>query len=611
LRIVLEYCSTVDLEAHESARFMTVEPSLRSMQATETSQDPVEKALSRWRLNSDRFGLVVMFSAILLGAYSAFPGIQNGIDASTLVPLIILAGAALLVSDVIQNGPEERTRLATISGIIGPLLIIAGLQAISVQGETHQLVGGIGWVVAGAILFSCHSFILQNENNIGVIRYRALNRLIGMAIAAAWILSNITEDQLIYFLLPVLFVSIIFSLDLRLGKEDRQSRKLFSNKYDSLMLRVLEVRATGAIIDQSASLLKRANEVGWTDYDEGMRLLAAAEDDIDRILSLSRDISDIEEDAEEIVVVSEGIAPMAERPRKAMIQGKREAELGSLREAEKLFRMAKVRALDIINHWEDAEKAIQEARDAISGLSGSDFDRMQALMEAAEDAMDAESPGDALNIAQAIPGHVSNLGEAMEAAKNKVEEATEVLSRTDGLDTGIWDDMLANAISALEEGDGSMARGLADSIIREITATEEAKSSMQRALRQRKTLRKRWEGHQKSDEWEERLQNILVNTKEGKWRLALEKMEALTSDLDAMSAAEGEAKELLDFINEEWKNLRNRLESSGIGPGDKDRLSCEASISKAKADLDSGDVESCLGSLGESDALMERLRRRV
>ncbi len=88
-------------------------------------------------------------------------------------------------------------------------------------------------------------------------------------------------------------------------------------------------------------------------------------------------------------------------------------------------------------------------------------------------------------------------------------------------------------------------------------------------------------------------------------------MEELTSDLDAMSAAEGEAKELLDFINEEWKNLRNRLESSGIGPGDKDRLSCESSISKAKQDLDSGDVESCLGSLGESDALMERLRRRV
>ena len=76
------------------------------MQETEVSQDPVEKALSRWKLNSDRFGFIVMFGAIILGTYSAFPGIQNGIDASTIVPLIALAGAALLVSDIIQNGPE-------------------------------------------------------------------------------------------------------------------------------------------------------------------------------------------------------------------------------------------------------------------------------------------------------------------------------------------------------------------------------------------------------------------------------------------------------------------------------------------------------------------------
>ena len=582
------------------------------MQETEVSQNPVEKALSRWKLNSDRFGFFVMFGAIILGAYSAFPGIQNGIDASTIVPLIALAGAALLVSDIIQNGPEERTRMATISALVGPLLIIAGIQAVTVEGRfSHQLAGGIGWIGTGVILLSCNAFILQNENNVGVVRYRAMTRLLGMVVAAAWVLSNIDDESKIYFLLPIMIVSFVFSMDLRRGKEDRKSRKIFSDKYDSLMLRVLEVRSNGEIIDQSASLLKRANEVGWTDYEEGMRLLEAAEDDINRILSLSKDITDIENDAEETVAISEGIAPMAERPRRAMLQGKREAELGSLREAEKLFRMAKIRALDIIDHWEDAEKAIQDAKDSISGLSGSDFERMQALMEAANDAMDAENPGDALAIAQAIPGHVENLGEAMEAAIKKVEEATEILSRTDGLDTQIWDEMLANANNALKEGDGSMARGLADSIIREITATEEAKSSMQRALRQRKTLRKRWEGHKKKDEWEERLQNILENTKDGKWRLALEKMDQLTSDLDAMAAAEGDAKELLDFIEEEWKGLRNRLESSGIGPGDEERKSCEASVSNAKDALDSGDVESCLISLGESDELIERLRRRV
>ena len=63
-------------------------------------------------------------------------------------------------------------------------------------------------------------------------------------------------------------------------------------------------------------------------------------------------------------------------------------------------------------------------------------------------------------------------------------------------------------------------------------------------------------------------------------------MDQLTSDLDAMAAAEGDAKELFDIIEEEWKGLRNRLDSSGIGPGDEERKSCEASVSNAKDALD-------------------------
>ena len=98
---------------------------------------------------------------------------------------------------------------------------------------------------------------------------------------------------------------------------------------------------------------------------------------------------------------------------------------------------------------------------------------MQSLMMAAEDAMDNENPGEAL-FAEAIPGHVENLGEAMDAVISKVDEAKEMLSRTDGLVTTIWDEMLSKAMQAMEDGNGSMARGLADSIIREITATEEA-----------------------------------------------------------------------------------------------------------------------------------------
>ena len=575
------------------------------------TQDSVDKALEKWKSKPDKIGLVVIFGCIILGAYSSFPGLENGLTYSSMIPLLFLAGAALLVSDVIQDGPGERTRIATISGLVGPILATAGIYSLTINADNfHQLAGGISWIIAGTILFTCNAFILQHEHDVGVIRYRALTRLVGMGIASAWVISNSDDDILIYFLIPILISSILFSLDLRLGKEDRKKRKEFSNRYDSLQLRILEIRASGSIIDQSASLLKRANEIGWTDFSEGMKLLDAAEDDIKRTISLSEDISIIQDDSEKKVAQSEEIAPRTERARKAMLQGKREAELGSLREAEKMFRMAKIRANDIIEHWENAEKAIQNARDSISKLSGSDLDRMQALMDASIEAMDDENPGEALVIAHAIPGHVENLGEAMSAALNKVEEAKEIISRTDGLDTSIWDEMLSKATKSLDDGNGSMARGLADSIIREITATEEAKASMQRALRQRKSLRKRWVGHQKESEWEEKLQAILNYTKNEKWRIALEKMDELTSELDAMNAAEGNATELLDFIENEWKSIRNKLDSNGIGPEDKDRLVCESTIAKSRKAIERGDVDSCLKLLGDADGLMERLRRR-
>ena len=87
-------------------------------------------------------------------------------------------------------------------------------------------------------------------------------------------------------------------------------------------------------------------------------------------------------------------------------------------------------------------------------------------------------------------------------------------------------------------------------------------------------------------------------------------METLTSDLDAINAAKEDAEELLNFIENEWKDTRNKLESSGVGLRDKDRQACESEISKARIALESGDVDSCLKSLGKSDELMERLKRR-
>ena len=85
----------------------------------------------------------------------------------------------------------------------------------------------------------------------------------------------------------------------------------------------------------------------------------------------------------------------------------------------------------------------------------------------------------------------------------------------------------------------------------------------------------------------------------------------MTTGLDKSGKEADEARELLDFVTEEWKILRNQLEAAMIKPDDKERLQCEANVSKADEELAAGDVENCLESLSVADDLMEKLRRRI
>jgi hypothetical protein len=128
------------------------------------------------------------------------------------------------------------------------------------------------------------------------------------------------------------------------GKDpDRGARKKFKQLRDSLELRILELRSKGIQVDQAASLLQNAAEVGYTDPNEAMTILHLAEDDIERTLAMSSDITDIREDAAKAVSEADDIAPTAKKAMRLLTQGDREMELGSLRDAEMLFRKAKRR----------------------------------------------------------------------------------------------------------------------------------------------------------------------------------------------------------------------------------------------------------------------------
>ena len=85
----------------------------------------------------------------------------------------------------------------------------------------------------------------------------------------------------------------------------------------------------------------------------------------------------------------------------------------------------------------------------------------------------------------------------------------------------------------------------------------------------------------------------------------------MTAALDKSGREADEARELLDFVTEEWKILRNQLEAAMIKADDKERLVCEAGVAKAGEELSVGNVESCLENLSTADDLMVKLRRSI
>ena len=170
---------------------------------------------------------------------------------------------------------------------------------------------------------------------------------------------------------------------------------------------------------------------------------------------------------------------------------------------------------------------------------------------------------------------------------------------------------IERAIKALEAGNAGQAIGLADGVVRNIEAERTAMDYTRRALKQKKQLIKQFENRSDSDRWNERLSAIVDSANEKQWTHAAALLERMTAELDKSGKEASEAKELLDFIKDEWKILRNQLEAAMVKVDDQERIDCEAAIAMAAEALATGEVEECLTNLTNADSLMEKLRRRV
>ncbi len=519
-------------------------------------------------------------------------------------PVIAIFVAALMLIDLIDHGPVERSRIAIASGLAWPMVIA---MAINSFGDGDKAIASLILIIVAT------SLLLHWRNALGsslsTRRLRAFSGLAGTALGIAIVIS-LNLDLMIAGVFAVACIAMLFP-DL-LAKDDvHEERKKFANELDQAEARMLELRSKNSGLEQASSLIQQARDEGWKNPARGMVLIEEADREAKRIMEMAVDIDAIRSDSLSAVEKSEEIAPVVQGPRKAFEMGDREAGHGSLREAETLYRLAKTKAAAIEKYWQEAANSIATAEKAIAAKSGSGSDAVRGILRAAKEAMDAEEPADALHIANSIPAHIDSLEASSDEAEIAIADAEASLNSAEGELALNNAERLAEAKEAFAKGDAPLAKGLADSLAREVRETSDAMQEVQRALRQKKQISERFPTGQASQIWQSRLEEVETAASFGEWVNASQSLALLTNDLASYESEASEARELLDFVQSEWSELRRRLDSSSIGPTDDSRRATEAAVKEAAEALDSGEIQDCLTALGKADELLENLRRKV
>jgi hypothetical protein len=562
------------------------------------------RVVEKHRARVDRVSLIFQFLLISIGAWWIFSSFGNQNSSLARFGLVaVLFSSALLMPDLVEFGPVQRTRISTACCIAWPpILSFAEVN----RSEGGNLEGVILLVLVSVVLYSSSRHILRLDVNSR--RWRGLMTTLGFGLALPIVLASSNSESFIFIGIPALLTTIpsLFTKD---GLEGE--RQAFSERLKTAETRILELQSGNNLLQQPNSLLKTAREEGWKNPKKGIELVNESEREVERILSFLSDIEEIKNQSMGSIDRAEKITGRTGVARTIFDSAIAELENGSLRISENKFREAKSKAENLEDHWQSAKDAIKEAEKAISTSEGHLVSGLLSTLEDAKRAMMEENPEYALSIVSEIPSQMGDVEGLMDRAKTSLEDARNEISSSDSGSITELNKRLEEANDALEAGNASLAIGLSDGVTRTIRRESAAKTSVQRALRQRKSIEGGIPVGEGGSEWRERLDEIASFADSGNWVEADDSMQALTSELENHSSRIREAREMLDFLGDDWTKLRNRLDSSGIPPESEGRVGTERSLTDSEKALSEGRVDSCLKSLAKADSYMEALRRLV
>ena len=564
--------------------------------------DYPSRVVARHRSRVDRASLLFQTLLITLGAWWLFSSFGSGSPPLYgYLPVLILFSSALLLQDLVEFGPTERMRISTACCLGWPLL----LAIAAVNRDEGNVFAVLTLVLVSVILYSTSWSMLRSD--VKTRRWRGLVTTIGFTLAIPIVLESDPASLLImaiaasFTTLPLLFTKD--------GLEGE--RQDFSEQLKDAEKHILGLQSGNTMMQQPNSLLKKAREKGWKNPERGIELISEAKREASRIALFVSDVEEIRQQSEISVNRAEKVTGFPGRPRKIFEDALTELENGSLRASESRFREAKSRAEVIESNWQNAIEAIDDAENAISDAQGHLTQGLRSTLNEARKAMEDEDPEYALAIVSDIPSQMDDVEDLMLQARKSLEEAKSEILDCDSAYIVDLNKRLEDANEALDSGNASLSIGLSEGVTRSIRKESEAKTNVQRSLRQVKSIEDKIPAGDSGSEWSRRLDEAKLSADAGKWIEAAERLRTLAEELDDFHSRVEEAREMLEFLDGDWRKLRKRLESSGYGADNKDRISTEGHLAAAERALSEGQIDDCLESLGDADSSMEALRRLV
>ena len=566
--------------------------------------DYADRGVARQRRN---VGRLIGFTSLVIVAIGAFRLSQSLKSEEPigfhLIEIAVIFSLAFIISDLSSYDGRKRTRLASISSISWPILI--GL-ASSAEPDFRGLASGAILTFLAIVL---HEYSRSAFSSTAIARrFRALLGMIGLATAVAIMISQASEIMLAA--ISTLVIAALLMFDILRPDPSLQGRRNLFNRIDSVEIRILEINEAGIRLDHASSLLKLAREEGWSNTSRGHSRLKSVEHEIELALSMDRDLSEIREAVMVLVNQAESIAPEATESVSLVEKADSERALGSPREAETIYREAKKVANRICLFWEPAREALSEAEKKLEKQNIIESDTIAGMVESARKAMERQRPDEALHFLEALPDQLQSLSEALDRVRARRSEiSSHLVSEHPDISEEV-ESQLSSIDKSIEDGELSLAMGGLESIARRLHNRSESRRSFKQSVRQKGMIQSRFPLAEKTI-FEKRLGSAISLSKEGLWIQADEELKLIINDLDSVDATRRDTEELLDFLEGEWKILRKKLESSGVGSDDSTRRLAEKHMAIARENFEKDSFQASRNSMGSADEAIESLRRLV